>query len=284
MNTENREIAITHGIRLGGTNPLLLIGGPCVIENEDHALRMAENIQAVWAALGVPFVFKASFDKANRSSIQSYRGPGLKKGLSILEKVKKRTGVPVTSDIHQPFQAEEAAAVLDIIQIPAFLCRQTDLLLRAAGTGRPVNIKKGQFLAPWDMSNVIEKVRSTGNSSILLTERGTTFGYNNLIFDPRSIPLMKREGFPVIIDASHSVQKPGGLGTASGGDSRLISCIARAAVAVGADGLFLEVHDDPAKALSDGPNSLILKELRNLLALLLRIREALGRPGAADMY
>lgn len=276
MNTENREIAITEGLRLGGANPLFLIGGPCVIENEDHALRMAESIQAVCIDLGVPFIFKASFDKANRSSIQSYRGPGLKKGLSILEKVKKQAGVPVTSDIHEPSQAEAAAEVLDIIQIPAFLCRQTDLLLQAARTGKPLNIKKGQFLAPWDMANVIEKVRSAGNSRILLTERGTTFGYNNLIFDPRSIPLMKQWGFPVIIDASHSVQKPGGLGTASGGDSRLISCIARAGVGVGADGLFLEVHDEPAKALSDGPNSLILKDLNNFLTTLMRIREALG--------
>jgi 2-dehydro-3-deoxyphosphooctonate aldolase (KDO 8-P synthase) len=279
MNTESREIAISDGLRLGGAHPLFLIGGPCVIESEDHALRMAEKIQAVCAGLAVPFIFKASFDKANRSSIQSYRGPGLIKGLSILEKVKRRVGVPVLSDIHESSQAEAAAAVLDIIQIPALLCRQTDLLLQAAGTGKPLNIKKGQFLAPWDMVNVIEKVQSTGNSGILLTERGTTFGYNNLIFDPRSIPIMKQWGFPVIIDAAHSVQKPGGLGTASGGDSRLISSIARAGVSVGADGLFLEIHDEPEKALSDGPNSLLLKELRKLLAQLLRIRDALGETG-----
>jgi 2-dehydro-3-deoxyphosphooctonate aldolase (KDO 8-P synthase) len=275
MHTESREIRITDDLVVGGAQPLFLIGGPCVIESEEHALRMAGDILAVCKDLSVPFIFKASFDKANRSSIHSFRGPGLKKGLAVLEKVKTRFGVPVLSDIHETSQVEDASAVLDVLQIPAFLCRQTDLLLRAAATGRPLNIKKGQFLAPWDMVHVTKKVQSTGNDAILLTERGASFGYNNLVFDPRSVPIMKELGFPVIIDASHSVQRPGGLGTSSGGDRRFIPTIARAGVASGADGLFLEIHDRPESALSDGPNSLYLNELKDFLRLLQRIRETL---------
>jgi 2-dehydro-3-deoxyphosphooctonate aldolase (KDO 8-P synthase) len=276
MNTESSAIKISDRISLGGDNPLFLVGGPCVIESEEHTLRMAERIQKVCEDLAVPFIFKASLDKANRSSLHSYRGPGLEKGLAILKKVKAVTGLPVLSDIHEASQIEAAAAVLDIIQIPAFLCRQTDLLIQTAQTGKPINIKKGQFMAPWDMANILEKIQSTGNKSILLTERGTSFGYNNLIFDPRSIPIMKQWGFPVIIDAGHSVQKPGGLGKTSGGESQFIPYIARAGISVGADGLFIEIHDNPEKALADGPNSLLIKDLRGLLSTLLSIRTAVG--------
>lgn len=282
MNITSKEIQINEDIRLGGTNPLFLIGGPCVLESEEHALKMAEGIKGICDNLGMPFVFKASFDKANRSSIQSYRGPGLEKGLAILEKIKHTLGIPVLSDIHEAFQAEAASAVLDIIQIPAFLCRQTDLLLQAARTGKPLNIKKGQFLAPWDMGNIIQKIQSVGTTDILLTERGTTFGYNNLVFDPRSIPIMKKLGFPVIIDATHSVQKPGGQGSVSGGDRNLIPYIARAGVSVGADGIFLEIHDAPENALSDGPNSLIINDLKRLLETLLRLRAALHSPSQTE--
>jgi len=274
MNTTSREILVGDGIRLGD-GPLFLIAGPCVIESEEHAADMAEKILAVCKGLGIPLIFKASFDKANRTSINSYRGPGLEKGLAILSSIKKRLGIPVISDIHEPSQAETAAAVLDVIQIPALLCRQTDLLLAAARTGKTINIKKGQFIAPWDMSHIVEKVQSAGNSSVLLTERGTMFGYNNLVFDPRSIPIMKRLGFPVLIDASHAVQKPGGQGHVSGGDRDLVPAIARAGVAAGADGVFLEIHDAPDKAMSDGRNSLLLNSLRNVCETLCRLRKAL---------
>jgi len=269
-----KEIKINQELNIGGLNPIFLFAGPCVIESEDHAFFMASEINKVCQEIKFPFVFKSSFDKANRSSIDSYRGPGLKKGLEILHKIKKELKIPVISDIHEPWQAEKAAEVLDIIQIPAFLCRQTDLISEAAKTGKPLNIKKGQFLSPPEMKNVIEKALSRGNDSIIITERGTTFGYNNLVFDVRSIPIMKEWEFPVVIDASHSVQNPGGKGTSSGGDSEFIPYLAKAGVSVGADGVFIEVHNHPAKALSDSSNSLILKELRRLLQSLLKIRKA----------
>jgi len=254
---------------------LFLLAGPCVLEEASLVLAIAERLGRMGERLGLPVVFKASFDKANRSSLRSFRGPGLEEGLRLLEEVKERTGLPVTSDIHEPAQAEPAARVLDLIQIPAFLCRQTDLILAAARTGKPLNIKKGQFLAPWDMKNVVEKARAGGAETVLLTERGASFGYNNLVVDFRSIPLLKETGCPVVFDAGHSVQKPGGLGHASGGDRAMIPVLARAAVAAGCDGLFFETHPDPDRALSDGPNMLSLDDLEALLPVLLRLRKAL---------
>ena len=276
MPTASKGIEIAPGIEAGGEGPLLVVAGPCVLENEAHAVFLAREIAAICASFGVPYVFKASFDKANRSSGSSFRGPGLEKGLEILRVVKREAGVPVLSDVHETSQVDRAAEVLDVIQIPALLCRQTDLILAAARTMKPLNIKKGQFLAPADMRNVLDKALDTGNHKVMLTERGTSFGYNNLVFDVRSIPVMRSWGYPVLIDASHSVQKPGGEGTRSSGDAEFIPHVAKAGVAVGADGLFLEVHDDPAAALSDRSNSLILKELKGLLATLLRIRVAVG--------
>jgi 2-dehydro-3-deoxyphosphooctonate aldolase (KDO 8-P synthase) len=252
--------------RFGGGRPLVLVAGPCVIESEEHVHRMA---RAIGTIVG-PYVFKASFDKANRTSLSGYRGPGLRQGLRILAAVK-REGYPVLTDLHEPAQAEPVADVADILQIPAFLCRQTDLLLAAGRTGRIVNIKKGQFVAPHDMARAAEKVASTGNSQILLTERGSSFGYNNLVVDMRSLKIMRDQGWPVVFDATHSVQLPSGGGAASGGQPQFIEPLARAAVAVGIDGLFLEVHDDPERALSDGTNALrldLLPELwRRLCAL-----------------
>ncbi len=277
MITDAKKIQISDNLAVGGNGPLFLIGGPCVIESEDHALFMAGQIQSICKKLAVPFIFKASFDKANRSSLDSFRGPGLEKGLDILLKVKREIGVPVLSDVHETSQVSQAAAVLDIIQIPAFLCRQTDLLTAAAKTQKPVNIKKGQFLSPSEMANAAEKITQQGNNKILLTERGTSFGYNNLIVDIRSIPIMKKFGFPVIVDASHSVQKPGGEGKASGGDREFIPYIARAGVSAGADGIFLEIHEAPDRAKSDRPNSLILKDLQGLLSLLLDLRKAVSQ-------
>jgi len=276
MPTASKGIEIAPGIEAGGEGPLLVVAGPCVLENEAHAVFLAREIAAICASFGVPYVFKASFDKANRSSGSSFRGPGLEKGLEILRIVKREAGVPVLSDVHETSQVDRAAKVLDVIQIPALLCRQTDLILAAARTMKPLNIKKGQFLAPADMRNVLDKALDTGNHKVMLTERGTSFGYNNLVFDVRSIPVMRSWGYPVLIDASHSVQKPGGEGTRSSGDAEFIPHVAKAGVAVGADGLFLEVHDDPAAALSDRSNSLILNELKGLLATLLRIRVAVG--------
>jgi len=272
----SKEIEIAPRVKVGGKGPFFLVAGPCVIESEEHSLRLAREIGRTCAALGVPFIFKASFDKANRSSGASFRGPGLEKGLAVLRTVKEEAGVPVLSDVHETCQVGRAAEVLDVIQIPALLCRQTDLLLEAARTMKPVNIKKGQFLSPQEMRNVLDKVLSAGNDKVILTERGTVFGYNNLIFDVRSIPIMKSWGYPVIIDASHSVQRPGADGLSSGGEAGFIPHIARAGMAVGADGVFLEVHDDPAAALSDKHNSLILNKLQELLAGLGRIREAVG--------
>jgi 2-dehydro-3-deoxyphosphooctonate aldolase (KDO 8-P synthase) len=272
-----REIGITPDLCIGGFQAFFLIAGPCVIESEEHAFFMAGELKRICDEAAVPFIFKASYDKANRSALDSYRGPGLEEGLKILGSIRRELKVPVLSDVHEVGQVEKAAETLDIIQIPAFLCRQTDLLLEAARTGKPVNIKKGQFLAPEDMKNVLDKVLSQGNEDIILTERGASFGYHNLVFDVRAVPIMKEWGFPVCVDASHSVQRPGGLGTVSGGDAAFIPHVASAAIAVGADGLFLEVHDRPARAMSDSANSLNLHELGALLATLRKLRRAVFR-------
>ena len=256
---------------VGGKNPLALIAGPCVIESEKMALDIAEKLKRITGDLSVPFIFKASYDKANRSSIQSFRGPGLEKGLKTLQKIKTELGIPVLSDIHKEEEVEPAAEVLDVLQIPAFLCRQTDLLVKAAGTGKPVNVKKGQFMAPWDMSNVVNKLEESGNKNILLTERGATFGYNNLVVDMRSLVLMRNYGYPVIFDSTHSLQQPGGQGTKSGGQREMIPDLARGAVGVGCDALFMEIHPDPDQALSDGPNMLKLELLPDLLDKLITL-------------
>jgi 2-dehydro-3-deoxyphosphooctonate aldolase (KDO 8-P synthase) len=261
-----------HDITIG-SGGMVLIAGPCVIESKDHALFMAQNIRDIASRIGIPYIFKASFDKANRTSIDSYRGPGLIKGLKILDKIKKQLSIPVISDIHDPSQAGPAAEVLDMLQIPAFLCRQTDLLVAAGKTGLPVNIKKGQFMAPWDMANAAAKVQSTGNNAIVLTERGVSLGYNNLVCDLRSLAIMRSLGFPVILDVTHSLQLPGGQGASSGGNAEYIPQLARAGVAFGLDGVFLEVHDNPALALSDGSNSLRLDQLEPLLIQLKKIHE-----------
>jgi 2-dehydro-3-deoxyphosphooctonate aldolase (KDO 8-P synthase) len=265
--TTTHEIPV-NSLRLGGKNPLFLIAGPCVIESESHARKMAEAVAKITSDAGIPYIFKASYDKANRSSAKSFRGPGPKEGLSILAKIKSDLKLPVLTDIHEREQAAPAAEVVDILQIPAFLSRQTDLLEAAAKTNRIVNVKKAQFLSPWDMKNVVEKLAATGNSNIILTERGATFGYQNLVVDIRSFPIMKKFGYPVVFDATHSVQLPGGQGNASGGQPEFIEPLARAAVAAGVDGVFLETHDNPAEALSDGPNALPLSQLPQLLARL----------------
>ncbi|MBI3269661.1 MAG: 3-deoxy-8-phosphooctulonate synthase [Planctomycetes bacterium] len=270
-----REVAVGR-VRMGRGRPLFFIGGPCVIESEEGCVRAARRLAELTGELGVPFVFKASFDKANRSSIAGFRGPGLVEGLRILARVRAEVGVPVLSDIHEPAQADPAAAVLDCLQIPAFLCRQTDLVVAAARTGKPVNIKKGEFMAPWDMRHLAEKAAASGNDQILLTERGTTFGYNTLVADMRSIPEMRRLGWPVVFDAGHSVQAPGGRGGSSGGNREMIPVLARAAVAAGCDGVFCECHEDPDRGLSDGPNMVALRELPALLATLLAIRRAVA--------
>ncbi|MCW7752829.1 3-deoxy-8-phosphooctulonate synthase [Desulfobotulus sp. H1] len=263
-------------IPLGPAYPLLLIAGPCAIENLDLCLYIADFMKKETEKRNIPYIFKASFDKANRSSISSFRGPGIEEGLRILETVRDRTGVPVISDIHLPSQADAAAEVLDMIQIPAFLCRQTDLLSAAARTGKPVNVKKGQFLAPWDMQNVISKLTQSGAREILLTERGASFGYNNLVVDFRSLPILSGFGHPVIFDATHSVQLPGGSGTQSSGQREFAPVLARSAVAAGADGIFIETHPEPEKALCDGANSLHLAALPALLDQLCAIKEILG--------
>jgi 2-dehydro-3-deoxyphosphooctonate aldolase (KDO 8-P synthase) len=265
-----REISIGN-VRIGGNQPLFLIAGPCVIESEAHALMMAENLAEITAHANVPLVFKASYDKANRSSEQSYRGPGLAEGLRILQKIKERFGLPVLTDIHEASQAIPVAEVADVLQIPAFLSRQTDLLIAAGKTGRVVNLKKGQFLSPWEMANAVEKVAMTGNDKIFLTERGASFGYQNLVVDMRSFPIMRKTACPVVFDVTHSVQLPGGAGKSSGGQPEFIEPLARAGVAVGVDGVFLEVHENPAKALSDGTNALPLAELPALLGKLKQI-------------
>jgi 2-dehydro-3-deoxyphosphooctonate aldolase (KDO 8-P synthase) len=262
--TTTHEIQLG-SLRLGGANPLFLIAGPCVIETEAHARKMAESIAKIAADAGVPYIFKASYDKANRSSLKSFRGPGLKEGLRILSKIKHDLDLPVLSDIHEPSQAAPAAVVCDILQIPAFLSRQTDLLEAAAKTNRIVNVKKAQFLSPWDMTNVVEKVSAAGNDKIILTERGASFGYQNLVVDMRSFPILKKLGYPVVFDVTHSVQLPGGQGHASGGQPEFIEPLARAGVAAGVDGIFLETHDNPEAALSDGANALPLSQLAGLL-------------------
>jgi len=265
--TITREIQLG-SLRLGVGNPLFLIAGPCVIESEAHARSMAERVAKIAADAGVPYIFKASYDKANRSSIKGYRGPGLTEGLRILGKIKSDLKVPILTDIHDATQAAPAAEIADILQIPAFLSRQTDLLIAAAKTGRIVNVKKAQFLSPWDMGNVVEKITSAGNEKIILTERGASFGYNNLVVDMRTFPVLAKLGYPVVYDVTHSVQLPGGQGHASGGQPEFIEPLARAGVATGVDGIFLETHDNPAAALSDGANALPLSQLPQLLARL----------------
>ena len=250
---------------VGQGNPLMLMAGPCVLEGYERSLMIGQKAKAICDELGVPYVFKASFDKANRSSIKSFRGPGIDEGLKILAQIKKDLGVPVVTDIHEPWHADKAAEVVDILQIPAFLCRQTDLVYAAAKTGKTVNVKKAQFLAPWDMKNVITKVEEAGNQNLMLTERGSSFGYNTLVTDMRGLAVMRELGYPVVMDATHSVQIPGGQGTSSGGQSQYVPHMARAAAAIGIDALFLEVHDNPAEALSDGPNMVALDNLKKLL-------------------
>ena len=252
-------------VRIGGGLPFAVIAGPCVIESKESALRHAAALKEKADRAGVPYIFKSSYDKANRSSLNSFRGPGLEKGLEILAEVKARIGVPILTDVHEIEQVPAVKAVADILQIPAFLCRQTDFVLAVANSGRVVNVKKGQFLAPWDMRNVLDKILSTGNDQVLLTERGVSFGYNHLISDMRSLVVMRELGYPVVFDATHSLQLPGGLGSASGGERKYIPALARAAVAAGVDALFLEVHEDPEHALSDGPNSLPLSDFESLL-------------------
>lgn len=261
------ELSVS-GLRLGGGNPLFLIAGPCVIESESHARMLAERVAKIAADAGVPYIFKASYDKANRSSVKAFRGPGLSEGLRILGKIKNELKLPILTDIHDASQAGPAAEVADILQIPAFLARQTDLLMAAAKTGRIVNVKKAQFLSPWDMGNVAEKLAAFGNDRIILTERGASFGYNNLVVDMRSFPVLRKFGYPVVYDVTHSVQLPGGQGHASGGQPEFIEPLARAGVAAGVDGIFLETHDNPAAALSDGANALPLAQLPQLLSRL----------------
>ena len=261
---------ITRAIRvedleIGAGKPLVLIAGPCVIEGRESALRHASFLKQVTDRVGIPFIYKSSYDKANRTSLESYRGPGIEKGLKILADVKKKTGAPILTDVHEKEDVDRVKGVADVLQIPAFLCRQTDFVVAVAQSGKVVNIKKGQFLAPWDLRSVVEKIVSTGNEQIMVTERGVSFGYNNLVSDMRSLVVMQEFGYPVIFDATHSLQLPGGLGKASGGERRFIPALARAGVAVGIDALFMEVHEDPDHALSDGPNSLPLKELEGLL-------------------
>lgn len=269
--TESNQFSIGD-VSFGGGN-LSFILGPCVVESEEHAMFMARSIKEICTRVGVGFVYKSSFDKANRSSIESFRGGGMEFGLSVLKTVKEEMGVPVITDVHEPWQVEKTAEVADIIQIPAFLCRQTDLLVESARSGRAVNVKKGQFLAPWDAKNIVEKLRSAGCDKILLTERGASFGYNNLVVDLRSFPIMRSFGVPVVFDVTHSLQLPGGLGKATGGQSEYIENFARAGVACGVDAVFMEVHNDPSVAPSDGPNQLPLARLEPLLRTLKAIND-----------
>lgn len=266
---------ITDHLCIGDGYPLTLIGGPCVIESEDFTLKMAQSIKQVCDRLDIPFIFKSSFDKANRTSIKSFRGQSLDQGLRILQRVKEEIGVPVLTDIHESYQAATVAEVVDVLQIPAFLCRQTDLLVAAAATNRAINVKKGQFLAPWDMKNVVKKLEASGATNILLTERGTSFGYNTLVVDFRSLPQMRELGYPVVFDATHSVQMPGGKGNKSGGQRQFVPHMARAAAAVGIDALFMEIHANPDEALSDGPNMVPLNHLEAVLKQILSVRNGL---------
>lgn len=271
-----RELTLG-SLRLGGANPLFLIAGPCVIESEAHAMKIAESVARIASDAGVPYIFKASYDKANRSSVKSFRGPGLAEGLRILAKIKSQYRVPILTDIHESSHAAAAAEVADILQIPAFLARQTDLVIAAAKTGRIVNVKKPQFVSPQEMSNVAEKIASAGNTQIILTERGSSFGYRNLIVDMRSFPILQKLGYPVVFDVTHSVQLPGDQGHASGGQPEFIEPLARAGVAAGVDGIFLETHDNPAAALSDGANALPLSQLPKLLVRLKELSSLVRR-------
>jgi 2-dehydro-3-deoxyphosphooctonate aldolase (KDO 8-P synthase) len=259
--------------QIGAGRPLAVIAGPCVIESQESALRHASLLKEAADRAGVPYIFKSSYDKANRSSASSFRGPGLERGLEILAEVKRKVGVPILTDVHESAQVAGVQQIADVLQIPAFLCRQTDFVVAVANSGRVVNVKKGQFLAPWDIANVVDKILSTGNDRVLLTERGVSFGYNNLVSDMRSLVWMRELGYPVVFDATHSLQLPGGLGHASGGERKYIPALARAAVAAGVDALFMEVHEDPDKALSDGPNSLPLKDFEKLIRTVKQIDE-----------
>jgi 2-dehydro-3-deoxyphosphooctonate aldolase (KDO 8-P synthase) len=278
------EVRISNKVKIGdlevgGAGPLFLISGPCVIENDKVTLETAGFLKELAGRVNIPVIFKSSYDKANRTSIESFRGPGLDKGLEVLKEVKNSTGLPVLSDIHQVSEIEKAVEILDVIQIPAFLCRQTDLISEAAKTLLPVNIKKGQFLSPWDMEQVVSKAVSAGNNNILLTERGTSFGYNNLVVDMRSVAVMKDFGYPVVFDATHGVQLPGGRSKTSGGQREFVAPLARAAVAAGADGIFLEIHPDPDSALSDGPNSLAIEQVEPLINMLKEVHKTVRENG-----
>jgi len=273
-----KQIKLNH-FTIGDQGGFVLIAGPCVIENEAAAMEIASYLKQLTSDLQIPFIFKASYDKANRTSIDAYRGPGLPEGLKILKNIKEKIGVPILSDVHRFEEIEAASDVLDIIQVPAFLCRQTDFIVEIAKKAKIVNVKKGQFLAPWDVANIIKKIKSAGNENILITERGASFGYNNLVFDVRALPIMRAMGYPVIFDATHSVQLPGGAGTASSGQRDMVPYLARAAVAAGVDGIFMEVHPDPEKALCDGANSVYLNSLEKMLTTLKRIDEMVKGTG-----
>ncbi len=275
-------MSLRHQVKIGNVTfgdpkQFVLIGGPCVIESEVSTLRHAEKISRIASDLKIPYVFKASYDKANRSSIKSFRGPGITEGLKILAKVKKEFGLPVLSDIHESIQVKPAAEVLDILQIPAFLCRQTDLLAEAAASGKIVNVKKGQFLSPWDAENIVKKLEEAGTQKILLTDRGTSFGYNNLVSDFRSIPVMRSFGYPVIYDVTHSVQLPGGKGSVSSGMAEFIPTLSRCGISAGADAIFMEIHENPAEALSDGPNAMALDKLRGNLEILCELKKVISK-------
>ncbi|GAB4411807.1 MAG: 3-deoxy-8-phosphooctulonate synthase [Thermodesulfovibrionales bacterium] len=281
-----------NNITIGDNNPPLIIAGPCVIESEDITFHTAERLKEICDTVKLPFIFKSSYDKANRTSISSYRGPGIDRGLRILSDIRDKIGIPVISDVHSVEEVKPASEVLDALQIPAFLCRQTDLIIEASKTGKPVNIKKGQFLAPWDVKNIIEKFTSTGNHNLMITERGTSFGYNNLVVDFRSFPIMRSFGYPVIFDVTHSLQLPGGQGTCSGGQREFAEPLTRAAVSVGVDGLFMEVHPEPDKALCDGPNMIglddmpkflkIIKDIHDLVSNQKKLRRHVGQSKKAD--
>lgn len=277
MLEEVKIVKVGKNVEIGGNKRFTLIAGPCVIESEEMVMNIAGKIKEICDRLGINYIFKASFDKANRSSIHSFRGPGLEKGLEILKKVKDTYEVPVITDVHEPWQCQELAKVVDIIQIPAFLCRQTDLLQAAAATGLPVNIKKGQFLAPWDMKNVVVKMEESNNKNILLCERGSTFGYNNMVVDMRSFMEMRKFGYPVVFDVTHAVQRPGGLGTATSGDREYVFPLMRAGLAIGVDAIFAEVHPNPAEAKSDGPNMLYLSDLEDILKVAVEIDDLIKR-------
>lgn len=268
---------ILNDFSIGAGAPFVLIAGPCVIEDEEKTTAIAVYLKKMAAELKIPFIFKASYDKANRTSVDGYRGPGMTEGLAILKRIKADLGVPILSDVHRFEEIEPAVQVLDIVQVPAFLCRQTDFVMAVAQAAQVINIKKGQFLAPWDMAHVVDKVRKAGNEQLMITERGTSFGYNNLVVDYRGLPVMRALGYPVIFDATHSVQLPGGAGKSSGGQREMVGYLARAALAVGVDGVFFEVHPDPDRALCDGPNSLRLSSLKALLVELLAIDGMVSR-------